>query len=124
MPQKLFIYGTLHPDIAPQEIRADVRRLHLIGKGTIRGKLLDLGAYPGVLLEEATTEQITGHIFEIPSDPTLLHRLDRYEEFFSESPETSLFLRQLVTVQCEDSSTTRCWVYALNPSRVEHTSAS
>jgi gamma-glutamylcyclotransferase (GGCT)/AIG2-like uncharacterized protein YtfP len=120
MPHKLFVYGTLHPDTAPPEVREDVNRFRLVGRGTVRGKLLNLGDYPGVLLEKGATGEVSGDIFTIPSDPQLLDRLDRYEEYFPDSPNSSLFLRKLVSVKRDDGSTERCWVYALNPIRVEH----
>jgi gamma-glutamylcyclotransferase (GGCT)/AIG2-like uncharacterized protein YtfP len=119
MAHKLFVYGTLHPDTAPPEVRKDVSRFRLEGKGTMRGKLLDLGDYPGVLLQKRGKEEVSGHIFSIPPDPELLNRLDRYEEYFADSPDSSLFLRKLVNVKRDDGSTERCWVYVLNPIRTE-----
>ncbi|MDQ2835669.1 MAG: gamma-glutamylcyclotransferase [Acidobacteriota bacterium] len=119
MPHKLFVYGTLHPDTAPEEVREEVRRFQLVGKGTVKGKLLDLGSYPGVLLKSRGTEEVPGHIFAIPQEPELLDRLDRYEEYSADFPDSSLFLRKLVKVKREDGSTERCWVYALNPIRLE-----
>ncbi len=47
MPELLFIYGTLHPDRAPREIAAAARRLEFAGRGTIRARVYNLGAYPG-----------------------------------------------------------------------------
>jgi gamma-glutamylcyclotransferase (GGCT)/AIG2-like uncharacterized protein YtfP len=118
MPHKLFVYGTLHPGIAPPEVRKDVSRFRLEGKGTMRGKLLDLGDYPGVL-QKRGAGKVPGHIFSIPSAPRLLDRLDRYEEYFADDPDSSLFLRKRVNVKRDDGSTERCWVYVLNPSRTE-----
>jgi gamma-glutamylcyclotransferase (GGCT)/AIG2-like uncharacterized protein YtfP len=120
MHYKLFVYGTLHPDTAPPEVRDDVQKFCLEGEGTVRGKLLDLGDYPGLLLESKGSSQIPGHIFSIPQDPDLLERLDRYEEYFADSPESSLFLRELVNVERDDGSTEQCWIYVLNPIRAEH----
>ncbi|HEU5341732.1 gamma-glutamylcyclotransferase family protein [Edaphobacter sp.] len=118
MVHKLFVYGTLHPSAAPPEVRDDVRRFRLEGKGTIRGKRLDFGEYPGVVLERGAGE-VSGHIFSIPSDPKLLERLDHYEEYFADDPKSSIFLRKLVNVRREDGTTERCWAYVLNPSCLE-----
>jgi pyruvate carboxylase len=117
MTYKLFVYGTLHPDTAPPEVRKDVRKFRLEGKGTMRGKLLDLGDYPGVL--QRRSGQVSGHIFSIPPDPKVLDRLDRYEEYDADDPDGSLFLRKLVNVKRDDGSIERCWVYVLNPIRTE-----
>ena len=43
---ELFVYGTLRPERAPAEI-ADVVRL--VGGGTVQGRLLELGGYPGLV---------------------------------------------------------------------------
>jgi gamma-glutamylcyclotransferase (GGCT)/AIG2-like uncharacterized protein YtfP len=116
---KLFVYGTLHPDMAPPEVRQDVSRFRFLGKGSIRGQLLPVGEYLGVLLKRGRAAEVSGDIFAIPSDPELLHRLDQYEEYFPDSPESSLFLRKLVNVRRDNGETERCWVYAVNPSRIE-----
>lgn len=115
MPYKLFVYGTLHPDAAPSEVRADVKRFRLEGRGTVRGKLYDLGEYPGLILEKRGAEDVSGHIFSIPPEPELLERLDRYEEYDPNSPSSSLFVRKLVQVKRDNGSTERCWIYVLNP---------
>ena len=117
MAYKLFVYGTLHPKKAPPEVRNDVRRLRPEGKGTIRGRLLDLGEYPGVVQTRGAGE-VSGHVFSLPSDPGVLDRLDRYEEYFVDDPEGSLFLRKLLNVKRENGIVERCWVYVLNPARM------
>jgi gamma-glutamylcyclotransferase (GGCT)/AIG2-like uncharacterized protein YtfP len=114
MPGHLFVYGTLHPDKAPPEIRDDARKLRLVGRGTVRGKLLDLGEYPGALLGPRYNGTIPGHVFLLPDDAGLLARLDRYEGFLPNAPERSLFLRRLVEAELEDGSFVECWMYEWN----------
>lgn len=114
MAYKLFVYGTLHPKTAPPEVRDDVRRLRPEGKGTIRGRLLNLGEYPGVVQTRGAGE-VSGHVFSLPPDPKLLDRLDKYEEYYADDTRRSLFLRKLVNVKREDGTVERCWVYVLNP---------
>jgi len=112
MPTPLFIYGTLHPDRAPAEIASAVRRLTSIGAATVRGRLLDLGAYPGVLLD-TTAPVIPGELFLVPDDETLA-ALDAYEDFRPASPEASLFLRVEAAATLPDGSSLNCWVYIYN----------
>jgi gamma-glutamylcyclotransferase (GGCT)/AIG2-like uncharacterized protein YtfP len=112
MLQLLFVYGTLHPDRAPAEILGVVRRLKLLGPGAIQGTLHDLGPYPGLTL---TGDQlISGHLFALPEDPTVLAALDAYESFYPADPEASLFLRVAHTVTLPDGTGKGCWVYIYN----------
>ena len=123
----LFIYGTLHPERAPQEIAPVARRLKPLGAATgaatIRGRLLDLGEYPGLVLEDvadcirpeggAAFEDVPGEVFEVPDQATLA-ALDRYEDFRPDDPEASLFLRVEAEVTLHDVRTVMCWVYVYN----------
>ena len=112
MPDLLFIYGTLHPDRAPAEITAAARRLIPHGRGTIRARLYDLRAYPGVILDEAAPE-IPGEVFLVPEAATLA-ALDAYEDFRPDDPTSSLFLRTKAIVTLDDGSQELCWVYVYN----------
>lgn len=127
MPLLLFIYGTLHPRRAPREIAPIARRLKSLGPATIRGRLLDLGEYPGLLLGDAADEStpltgqaapeeariVSGEVFEVPDQATLA-ALDRYEDFRSDAPEASLFLRVEAQVTLHDGRREMCWVYIYN----------
>jgi gamma-glutamylcyclotransferase (GGCT)/AIG2-like uncharacterized protein YtfP len=111
----LFVYGTLSPRKAPPEIRPQVRRLRRVGKGSIKGKVFDLGSYPAAILSRSGT-QIKGEVFELPDDPELLKKLDEYEEFNQARPGQSLFRRQLVSVKMasRNGKKMRAWVYVYN----------
>jgi gamma-glutamylcyclotransferase (GGCT)/AIG2-like uncharacterized protein YtfP len=116
MPSLLFVYGTLHPDRAPREIAAAVRGLTSVGPGTIRARLYDLGAYPGVILADeadATAPKVPGELFRVP-DAATLAALDRYEDYRPADPAASLFLRTKAVVTLDDGSCQTCWVYVYN----------
>lgn len=111
----LFVYGTLLPDKAPAEIAPIVRRFRMVGDGSVRGRLYDLGEYPGVVLDE-TGQEIPGKIFRLPEEPEVLKRLDKYEEFDTTQPEGSLFVRKQCPVTRKNGSKKLiCWVYVFNP---------
>jgi gamma-glutamylcyclotransferase (GGCT)/AIG2-like uncharacterized protein YtfP len=113
--QYLFVYGTLLPGRAPTEITPTLRRLRAVGDGFVRGRLYDLGEYPGVVLDE-TGEKIPGKIFRLPEEPEVLKRLDEYEEFDAAQPEGSLFVRKEWPVTRRSGSKKLiCWVYVYNP---------
>lgn len=113
MSERLFVYGTLRPDHAPSEIADAVKTLQPVGPGTIRGRLYNLGSYPGVILDEKANEEVHGEVFVVPHHGTLA-RLDAYEEFHPHDPESSLFKRQKTTVTLGNGSSELCWVYVYN----------
>ena len=110
----LFVYGTLSPRHAPPEIAATVRRLRPVGPATVRGRLYDLGEYPGAVLSKNSRSLIRGEVFELPGDAQTLSSLDHYEEFEPEKPASSLFVRRAWPVVMEDGTRLRCWVYVYN----------
>ena len=110
----LFVYGTLLPGRAPREIATVVEKLRPVGDGFVRGRLYDLGEYPGAIPAK-TGQLITGKIFEIPEEADLLKRLDEYEEFDAAAPEGSLFLRKKWPVtRTAGKRRLLCWIYVYN----------
>jgi len=107
----LFVYGTLKPEAAPLEIAGVMRQLRLVGSGTIRGFLYDLGEYPGLRLD-ANGSEITGEIFEF-DDPAILKPLDAYEGHDPEVPGKSLFVRKRCHVHLKEGNLFG-WVYEYN----------
>jgi gamma-glutamylcyclotransferase (GGCT)/AIG2-like uncharacterized protein YtfP len=111
----LFVYGTLRPDAPHREIGADVQRLRRLGTGSVRGHKLELGEYPGVVLDSRTGVTIKGEVLELPADDAkLLARLDAYEGYQPDAPQTSLFLRQPVSVVMDSGQQRECWIYTYN----------
>src|SRR4051794_6778720 len=51
MTSLLFVYGTLLPGQAPPAMRDLIARMSDLGPATVRGRLYDLGAYPGIILD-------------------------------------------------------------------------
>jgi gamma-glutamylcyclotransferase (GGCT)/AIG2-like uncharacterized protein YtfP len=114
MTGHLFVYGTLSPRNAPPEIAATVSRLRPVGSASVRGRLYDLGEYPGAVLSEKSRTLIRGEVFELPGDRNTLTALDNYEGFEPTKPSSSLFLRRVWPVTMDDGKRVRCWVYIYN----------
>jgi gamma-glutamylcyclotransferase (GGCT)/AIG2-like uncharacterized protein YtfP len=114
MPDLLFVYGTLHPDRAPLAILPTVRRLRSRGPATVRGTLYPLGQYPGLLLPGPVPREVAGELFQLPSDPAVLARLDAYEDFRPADPAGSLFLRIQTCATLPGGNRQTCWVYVYN----------
>lgn len=110
----LFVYGTLSPRHAPPEIASTVRRLRPVGAASVRGRLYDLGEYPGAILSKSSRSVIRGEVFELPGDAQTLSSLDNYEGFEPGKPGSSLFVRRAWPVVLDDGTRLRCWVYVYN----------
>lgn len=113
MKRYLFSYGTLLPDHAPAEIAPVVSRLRPIGRGKVRGRLYDLGDYPGAVLSK-TGPVIVGQIFELPDAPEVIKKLDEYEGFDPAHPQGSLFVRKRSLVTVGNGKKVWCWIYVYN----------
>ena len=141
--ERLFVYGTLLPGLEPPYLRQLVRSLGDGIEATIAGALLDLGRYPGAILEPshlikpaASTPQrlhlesawrractvmpavnensrIRGLLFDLPTDPSVLRAFDQYEGC-DEVRELAEFVRVLGTATLEDDSTVTTWIYGLS----------
>ncbi|HUY81394.1 MAG TPA: gamma-glutamylcyclotransferase family protein [Acidobacteriaceae bacterium] len=114
MSEYLFAYGTLQPDQSPDEIVSAVARLRPVGEGFVRGKLYDCGDYPGAVLDPSSKGKISGTVFRLPKDETVLRKIDEYEEFDPRTPDKSLFVRRLHTVELAAGKSLQCWVYVYN----------
>jgi gamma-glutamylcyclotransferase (GGCT)/AIG2-like uncharacterized protein YtfP len=104
----LFVYGTLHPDRAPAEMHEVVRHFVLLGEGTVMGRLLDLGDYPG-LVRHGPQQPVPGHVYAFPEET--ISALDAYEGFDPACPNGSLFLREKTAVTMADGSVEEHWIY-------------
>jgi len=114
MSEYLFSYGTLQPGHAPAEIMHAVDKLRSVGKGSIRGLLYDLGDYPGAVLSSDSKRTISGSVFQLAEDESLLSQLDEYEGFDPKAPQESLFRRELHPVKLDSGKKLTCWIYVYN----------
>jgi gamma-glutamylcyclotransferase (GGCT)/AIG2-like uncharacterized protein YtfP len=115
MREYLFIYGTLKPSEADDEVAEVVKRLRRVGPATVPGRLYDFGDYPGAVVHSNSATKIHGEVFELPIDGRgSLKTLDQYEEFDASNPEQSLFLRQRISAKLFDGRRVNCWIYVYN----------
>jgi len=114
MTRYLFTYGTLLPEHAPTEIASVVEQLRKVGSGAVRGRLYDLGEYPGAVLDPSSSKKISGAVFQLPDDPAVLAKLDAYEGFQPRTRRSSLFVRTLCPVTMRNGRRLRCWIYVYN----------
>ena len=99
----VFIYGSLRRD-CPQPMSTRFPGSKFIAEAKVRGSLYDLGAYPGLQLDESNS-LVTGEVYEI--DDETLNKLDEFES-------SSNYLRKQVEISVGNESKL-CWTYEPNP---------
>lgn len=106
MKHRLFAYGTLRRSHAAIHHRV-VGSAQFLGRGSIAGRLFDLGRYPGVHRAGHDSWRVSGELYELmDSDPeSRLLSIDRYE-----GPE---FVRARVLVELEGGDRRLAWAYLL-----------
>ncbi len=114
MSDYIFIYGTLSPEIAPDEIAEVVGKLKFVGNGFVYGNLYDLGEFPGAKLAAKTKNKIRGRVYKLPAGRKVIKSLDAYEEFIPNQPRKSLYLRKRTPVVLESGKKIQSWIYEYN----------
>lgn len=105
----LFVYGSLrgesgHP--LSRRLSTLVRRRE---SASVRGRLLDLGAYPGLWLDPGFDEIVVGELLELPGGPDdpdareLWAELDAYEDVAPPPPVVAEYARIRLPVEVAKS---------------------
>jgi gamma-glutamylcyclotransferase (GGCT)/AIG2-like uncharacterized protein YtfP len=98
----VFVYGTLRRGSA-RAMSIRFPNSKFIAEAKVNGSLYDLGAYPGLLLNESSSS-VTGEVYEV--DDEILNKLDDFEA-------SSNYLRKQVEISI-DGQRKACWVYEPN----------
>jgi gamma-glutamylcyclotransferase (GGCT)/AIG2-like uncharacterized protein YtfP len=99
----VFVYGTLRSSSAGA-LSIRFPNSQFVSDARVNGTLYDLGAYPGLLLNESNS-LVIGEVYEV--DEETLHELDEFEA-------SSNFLRKQVEISLGADRRT-CWTYEPNP---------
>jgi len=99
----VFVYGTLRRGGA-RAISNIFPDSKFIADANVRGRLYDLGAYPGLLLNETNSLAI-GEVYEV--DDEILSKLDAFEA-------SSYYWRKQVEITL-NTHKRMCWIYEPNP---------
>lgn len=96
----VFVYGTLRAgesnDIARAAARHRIAEPLRLGQATVRGRLIDFGAYPGLIADPAGMP-VLGEVYRIA--PALVPVLDEIEEIVP--GRAGMFLRRALRVDIE-----------------------
>lgn len=109
-PQLLFVYGLLMRGFQLNALLADGE---LVDSATIRGILVSLGTYPGLLEGDGT---VRGELYAFADLGAALAVIDAAEEYDPQSSERSLYRRVARHVQGTKVGKVLAWVYLYNGS--------
>jgi gamma-glutamylcyclotransferase (GGCT)/AIG2-like uncharacterized protein YtfP len=113
----VFVYGTLRPDYLRGRNTGWTTRISTKDNpARIKGRLFNLGSFPGLKLEEPF-DSVKGHVVFV-SEETLCS-LDAYEGYQPHAHHLSLYLRVMADVMMgwdehEKEETMQCQVYVYN----------
>lgn len=108
----VFFYGTLMAGFDRRRRAGIDDRLRLVGRGSIRAALFDLGLYPAAV--PAPEGTVWGEVYAMTSPEEVLAALDEIEGYRADDPDRSLYAREQTDVRLPDGSTSRAWVYFYN----------
>lgn len=119
-PYYLFVYGTLrtglnHPVI--REIKDDVEWM---GESFIKGKLFDIGNYPGAVKDidvkntEKKRRSIKGEVYLVKYPKKVFRILDEYEGFQEQFAAGSEYYREQELITLQNGKKIQAWVYWYN----------
>jgi gamma-glutamylcyclotransferase (GGCT)/AIG2-like uncharacterized protein YtfP len=110
----LFVYGTLRAFVdIPMARRLRLSSRHL-GTARARGRLYDLGPYPGLTAPRRRGDWVAGDLYALRSPRALLEVLDRYEAG-SAGRERPRFVRVRATVLGAGGRRRFAWLYLYRP---------
>ena len=114
--QFLFVYGTLREGLAQPMTDLIRRYARPAGRAWLRGKLFDLGDYPGAVLSQDDSDRIAGELYRIEpgQEAILFAELDRYEDCDPDDASASEYVRVRAQVQPEEGGPLEAWVYQYN----------
>lgn len=91
---RLVLYGTLRRGEGARRALGLDRRLRFLMPCLVRGRLFDLGPYPGFVPGDGL---VRGELFE-PLDDAILADLDAFEEYDPAEPAKSPFVRERIAL--------------------------
>ncbi len=118
----LFVYGSLRRASTHPLARCLRGHATHLGEARCAGRLVDLGAYPGLIEGQGEREggpesEVVGDLFRLATAPDIANadrlweELDAYEDLSPPAPELPEYVRRLQTCRCPNEER-EAWVYA------------
>lgn len=115
-PVRLFVYGTLRKDSRSSKHRMLAQGTRFVGHARTRGRLYDLGSYPGLVLPGAPDAWVRGEVYALERAPEILARLDEYEGCGPNRAKPHQYERVQGTVVMDTGEEGLAWVYVFKGS--------
>ncbi len=111
----LFVYGTLRKDIFNSARVLLAQHSAFGGEATFRGRLYDLGGYPGAVPSDEPSDIVKGELHHLHESDRVFRDLDQYEGRGPAQPPPTEFRCQRVVVDLVSSSKkVTAWIYLYN----------
>ncbi|TVO77739.1 gamma-glutamylcyclotransferase family protein [Sedimenticola selenatireducens] len=107
----LFVYGTLLRAIGHPKQSYITQYCHFHSPGKLRGKLYDIGRYPGVVPSTHTNDWVHGELYQIRQEKPLIQLLDEYEGCSHHFADPHEYRRVLLPIERSDGTIQSAWVY-------------
>ena len=108
-PTHLFVYGTLRSESEHPKARRLRAQARLIGKGSVPGRLYDLGSYPAAVFDTGEKYRVLGDVFALKPGSRVLAEMDAYEG------TDPLYKRTVLEVKLKTGGTIEAWAYGVSP---------
>jgi gamma-glutamylcyclotransferase (GGCT)/AIG2-like uncharacterized protein YtfP len=110
--EHIFVYGTLL--ISSNQFAGYLQQqCTLVDRGKFKGKLYDIGEYPGVVINNNGDQYVYGSIYLMHNPEQVLAVIDEYEGISIHDPHPQEYARNLIDIEGENGIVT-CWVYIYN----------
>jgi gamma-glutamylcyclotransferase (GGCT)/AIG2-like uncharacterized protein YtfP len=112
-PSSIFVYGSLRSGQSNASLLAGFDPLEegkAVVHGTVRGRLLDFGSFPGLVHSDNPLERVHGEVYSFVELEGVLAELDRLEDFHGYGKQSSEYERVIVAVDL-DGRERIAWTY-------------
>jgi gamma-glutamylcyclotransferase (GGCT)/AIG2-like uncharacterized protein YtfP len=111
----LFVYGTLRKGMSNNIKDRIVNDVQWIGEAEIRGRLYDIGNYPGAVpADNEDKAYVKGEILKLNNPETILKILDDYEGIDPDKPDDCEYRRGQYKICLPDGKEVNTWIYWYN----------
>src|ERR1700709_927884 len=112
MNNLLFVYGALLDN--DNEFAVFLKNnSKFYSEGKLKGKLYDIGEYPGAVFYSDDESYIYGSILELTNIEKVLPVIDEYEGYGDDQIQPNEFIRALANIET-DAGSVSCWLYLYN----------
>jgi gamma-glutamylcyclotransferase (GGCT)/AIG2-like uncharacterized protein YtfP len=114
MLNHVFVYGTLKNGMSnDRPLYREARKS--VQNAAIQGTLLDMGFFPGIVLEGTTPVRGEVHTYPKEKMPELIEAMDRLEGYSEKRPDDSNFYnRRTADVLLENGEKLKVYLYEVN----------